>query len=272
MIKSMQFHGFIVITALLVLSTAGSAQTYQLTSPDGDIAVQLTITDHIAYAVAFKDDTILSPSRISMTLDAGRVLGQNPAVKEVKKESLSKVLTPAVSQKSKTIQNTYNELTIDFEQSYSLIFRAYNDGIAYRFKTAVSEPVNVVTEQIEYNFPADYSIYFPQEDSFYTHQERQYEYLKLSEIGKGNFSSIPALVDVPDGPKIAITESDLIDYPGFYLQAQGNTTLKAVFPEYPKTERSRGDRDRLVTNTEDFIAKTAGSRTFPWRIRRRFRQ
>lgn len=264
--KNTQNRGIAIVLIFLTFSTLCLAQTYNLASPNGTIKVQIAVTDHIEYSIALNGQTILAPSPLSLTLDQGRILGQNPAVKQAVTSAASETLYPAVQVKSRTIDNTYNQLDIDFKEPFGLIFRAYDDGVAYRFKTDLPSPLTVVSEQIEYNFPNDNMIYYPEEDSFYTHQERQYQHKKLSELTTGKFSSIPALVEVTGGPKIAITESDLIDYPGFYLQAQGNTTLKAVIPHYPKKEESRGDRDRVVAETEDFIAQTNGRRTFPWRV------
>jgi alpha-glucosidase len=253
------------VLAILVFGLPALAKTYDLASPDGSITLQIDVTERITYSVSVNGKAVLAPSPLSLTLDQDRILGQNPVVKQTITNAASETLYPAVQEKSRTIDNTYNELLIEFSEPFGLIFRAYDDGVAYRFKTDIPDPVQVVSEQIEYHFPADYMIYFPEEDSFYTHQERQYQHKKLSELTKDKFSSIPALVEVTDGPKIALTESDLIDYPGFYLQAQGNTTLKAVFPKYPKKEESRSDRDRIVTETEEFLANTDGRRTFPWR-------
>ena len=260
-------HSFLIcITLTAIFSLSASAKTYDLHSPDGDISVTVTVDEQVWYSVSFKGQTILAPSALSMTTSEGSLPGDNPVVKEVRKNGINETLRPVVREKYKEIQNHYEEITLVFgKKTSSLTFRAYDDGVAYRFATALDNPARVISEQIEYNFPADYNIYFPQEDSFYTHQERMYQYSRLSKLEKGKFCSIPALVDVPNGPKIALTESDLIDYPGFYLQAQGNTSLKAVFPQYPKKEEGRSDRDRVVTETEDYIAKTGGTRAFPWR-------
>ena len=264
--KYTQYRHFIVsLLALATFSTLSIAEDYELSSPDGNIKIQIASDETVTYSVAYKGKTILSPSRLSITINQTALPGNNPAIRQAKTTSKAETLCPVVRQKSQQIENHYNELVIEFDKPVRLIFRAYNDGLAYRFQSNIAGSVEVTGEQIEYNFADDYNIYFPQEDSFYTHQERLYLYSRLSELEKGKFCSIPALVDIADGPKIALTESDLIDYPGFYLQAQGNSTLKAVFPKYPKKEEDRGDRDRKVTETEGFIAKSVGKRDFPWR-------
>lgn len=256
----------VTVLTMLTCSVLGKAGTYEVLSPDGDIKVQVSVTEVIEYSVSFKGQAVLAPSRLSLTLAGGQVLGKEARVKTTRNYYISETIYPAVREKSKAIDNKCNELTIEFEKPFSVIFRAYDDGVAYRFATRMADPVTVVSEEIEYSFPEDYLTWFPQEDSFYTHQERQYQHKRLSELEAGRFCSIPVLVEAGEGPKIAVTESDLIDYPGFYLQAQGDRALKGIFPKYPKKEEDRGDRDRRVTETEDYIARIDGTRALPWRL------
>ena len=254
----------ITVMLMLIFHAYATAENYNLNSPDEKIAIQITVTDTISYSVTYNGQAILSPSRLSLTLDNAKTLGNSPVVIAVSNREVDNTLYPAVRQKTRTIKDHYKELTLRFPDFYSVSFRAYNDGIAYRFQLNQSDTVTVLSEQIEYKFPQDYNIYFPKEASFYTHQERQYLHQPLSQLPAESFSSIPALIETK-GPKVLITESDLIDYPGFYLQAQGNTSLKALFPKYPKTETKTSDRDLKVTETEDYIAQIDGTRTLPWR-------
>ncbi|MGE5796096.1 MAG: glycoside hydrolase family 97 catalytic domain-containing protein, partial [Ignavibacteria bacterium] len=160
-----------------------------------------------------------------------------------------------------------NMLRIDFDKNYSLIFRAYNDGIAYRFKTHINDTITVTKENIEFNLADDYNIYFPEEDSFFSHQERIYKFLKISQVPSSKFSSIPALIDCGK-TKIGITEADLFDYPGFYLTHTDSNSLKlnAVFPGCPREVEQTNDRDVKVIKHADYLARTIGARDFPWRV------
>ncbi len=201
-----------------------------------------------------------------MTLDDNRVLGSKPVVISKTGKSEDTILYPVVAEKSKVIKDNYNELSLDFEGDYSVIFRAYDDGIAYRFKTNIDRPITVVSEEVKFNFKANHNIYFPEEESLHSHSEREYKYMKINKISKDMFCSIPALVDINDGPKVAITEADLLDYPGMYLYGQNNNNLYGKFPPVALEEEQTSDRDVKVTKSADYIAKTKGSRTFPWRV------
>ena len=73
-------------------------------------------------------------------------------------------------------------------------------------------------------------------------------------------------MDVGEGAKVAIAESDVDDYPGLWLHGTGGNGLAATFPPYPLKESLTRDRDYKVVESADYIAITAGTRTFPWRV------
>ena len=67
-----------------------------------------------------------------------------------------------------------------------------------------------------------------------------------------------------------LTESDLDDYPGLFLNASPREPqLRSVLATYPRTvENPSGynNQQQIVIDREKFIARTDGTRSFPWRI------
>jgi len=151
---------------------------------------------------------------------------------------------------------------------YAVVFRAYNEGVAYRFETTLPDKqVKVYAEEADFNFPSNDVVYYPQEDTFYSHNERKYLPQKLSEIAPMFIATLPAVVDVGNGAKLVIAESDLSDYPGLWLRGGApQFALHATFPPYPLKEQQTSDRDYKVVETADYIAVTSGTRTYPWRV------
>ncbi|HVO74593.1 MAG TPA: glycoside hydrolase family 97 catalytic domain-containing protein, partial [Ignavibacteriaceae bacterium] len=246
---------------------AAQNENLTLASPDGSVQLTISVAGSITYSVSYKGTILVRPSRISMIINGNKVLGDNPKVLKSYTKFIDETTKPVVKQKSALVRDLCNMLRIDFDKNYSLIFRAYNDGIAYRFKTHINDTITVTKENIEFNLADDYHIYFPEEDSFFSHQERIYKYIKISGVPASKFSSIPALVDCGK-IKIGITEADLFDYPGFYLTHTDSASLKlnAVFPGYPLEVEQTNDRDVKVTRHADYLARTIGARDFPWRI------
>jgi alpha-glucosidase len=209
---------------------------------------------------------VVGPSRIAMTLDGGPVLGNTPVVLRTTTRSADQTVKPVVRQKRAEIRDRYNERRIEFAGGYALLVRAFDDGVAYRWTTSLPGDVTVMHEDVTLAFAGDHLVYFPEETSLLSHQERQYKKLKISEITTGRFSSLPALVQLPSGEKLVVTEADLFDYPGMDLTSGGATTLKGLFPAYPRKVELKRDRDEQVVEREDYIAKTRGTRDFPWRV------
>ena len=245
-----------------------SAETFELASPDKRIQVKIDIGNQIRYSIFHDSRELVSPSTISMTGNGSVVLGSNATVHKIERNTVNETLHPVVRQKSRTISDHYNILVIEFKEKFSLIFRAYDDGVAYRFTTRFKDNLTVVSEEAAFRFAEDHHVYIPRIKSFFTHQESQYEYLPLSEITQEQISYVPVLVDVSNGPKIAITEADLEDYPGMYLSGSKESPLQLAgkFPAYVLADSAKRDRDIVVTRRADFLAKTKGSRTFPWRV------
>ena len=251
---------------MAAVTSNASAADYRLASPNGKISVKIQVTDKILYSVTHNSIPLLTPSPISMTINNEKTLGKNPSVKSVMRRSEDDTLHPVVCVKSKTIQDNFNEITITFEEPFSLIFRAYDDAVAYRFSTHIDKTIHIFAEEVAFNFPSDFKVYFPAEESYQSHSEKQYLHLSLSSIGGDKFCSLPALVDTGFGPKIALTEADLLDYPGLYLTGINGPALKGKLPAVAKKEEMKNDRDVPVTERYLYLAETNGSRTFPWRV------
>jgi alpha-glucosidase len=259
----MKKYSISILFILMILSL--SAKDYSVSSPSGNLAVTVSVGEDISYAVLLKGAEVIAPSTISMTLDNG-VLGKNAKVQKAKTISVNSEIVPVVARKYARIQDIYNELTLSFK-TYSLHFRAYDEGVAYRWEVAAKAPFKVVNEQTTFTFPGNYSVWFPEEESMFSHQERSYQYVKLSDITPERFASTGLLVDCANNVKVYISESDLMDYPGMFLQgsAENQNALTGKFAGVVLETQQRNDRDVAPVKYADYIAECKGARTFPWR-------
>jgi alpha-glucosidase len=245
---------------------ARAESAYSLRSPDQRIEVRIRTADRLRYSVLLDDRPLLRDCPLSITIDQV-TLGREPNVKGSKERSVDQEIEPPVRQKFAKVRENYRELWLEMEGHYGLVFRAYNEGVAYRLETSLPQrEVKVYGEEVSFNFAGDYSVYYPREESFFSHNERHFVYLPLKEIAPATTASLPAVVAAADGVKMAIGESDVDDYPGLWLRGNGNNSLTAVFPPYPLQEKLEKDRDFKITQTADYIAVTRGTRTFPWRL------
>ena len=259
------------LISILVLAGAVSSlsgKTHEVYSPDKKIKVVIQVDTGISYSVFCDGREILGPSSISLTIEGAGILGREPHLSGVKSRSANEKIIPTVKEKRAVIADRFNEAVLTFKGNYGLVFRAYDDGVAYRFFTRLKGRVKVLSEEVSYKFGRDHSVYFPVAESFLSSFERNYSYLALSQVTAEKMAFLPVLVDIKDGPKVAITEADLDDYPGLYLSgsADGSAALHGMFAAYPLKEELKRDRTLAVAERAGYIADTNGSREFPWRV------
>lgn len=262
--------GFVILLALPILylnqANASLASTFDLSSPNGHIQIKIQAGERISYDIAVNGKTVIRNATFSLDIDHTNI-GANPKVDGTKNDSVERDIQCPVPQKSAKIHEAYKELRLEMAGNYAIVFRAYNEGVAYRFETALPQnAVKVYNEDVSLNFAGDYNVYYPKEESFFSHNEREFLYVALKDIPATSIASLPAVVDTRDGVKLIIGESDVEDYPGLWLHGNSNNNLSGTFPHYPLKEDARNDRDIKVAETADYIADTKGTRTFPWRI------
>ena len=227
---------------------------------------EFALPTRFATTFLLKGRELLENCTLSLDVEHKK-LGEDPKVIDARERSYDQTVEPTVRQKFARIRDNYNELRLTMEGGYAVVFRAYNEGAAYRLETSLPEKqVKIYGEEASFNFPANFIVYYPQEDSFFSHNERKYLPQRLHEIAPQFIASLPAVVDVLEGAKVAIAESDLEDYPGLFLRGTGGNGIAATFPPYPLEEKLEGDRDFRVVKSADYIAITSGTRSFPWRV------
>lgn len=229
---------------------------------------------HLKYRIYDNGKSILEPSDMDMILTNNNSFSFNNSIKSytVKKES-HQIISP-VPEKRKNIRDDYNVMSIGFKQPYKIEFRIYDDGVAYRFLTLFKDSVIIQNEIAEFHFPGIPSAYFPgihkrtDADIFHTSFEELYPLREVDKIEINEMAYTPVLVVPQSNPKIAITESDLEDYPGMFLGGTSSSVLKGVFAPYPLEEKMTEGLfpQSIVTKRADYIAKTKGTRSFPWRV------
>lgn len=256
---------------IIILATGShlSAQSYTVLSPDGSLKITLHVSATIQYSVERDKEAIISPSAISMSLSNGLILGRDGTIANTSTRSNSETISRLYG-KSTTLTDQYNELVINFTGKYSLIIRAYDEGVAYRFRTALAGTVNVLSEEANFVFASPTGVIFPESDQKMQNWERvYYTHSTIAKINAGTFSITPTMFTFSSGTRTVIAESDLYDYPGMYLQASDITYgMKGLWAQYPKTifEPDNIYADHYVISREDFLATTTGTRDYPWRV------
>ncbi len=267
-----------LFATLLCLTATGeisaASPKFHVSSPDGRIFAEIIQSNPLRYNVICDGHTVLSGCAVDMFIEGRPSLGESTRAMSATRRSLNNSYDVPLPEKRRRVTDRCNELTVKLQNSYSVIFRAYDDGIAYRIQTGIRDSVTVTGELARIDFATGTTAWFPRitqrpdADIFHTAFEEDYLTVRTDTLSASDMAYLPVLA-APDGcPKVGIVESDLEDYPGMFLRGCGANALEAVFAPYPIEETlAPGEYpDRVVTRRAPYIARTAGTRAFPWRI------
>jgi alpha-glucosidase len=311
---------FTLLAAALLPTRYIGAQVYKLNSPDGKTAITVSVDSIIQWSVAYNNDVVLQPSQLALLLGPGKTLGQKATVKKTVTTSVNQTITSPVPVKNKYIPDVYNQLQVTFKQHFNVTFRAYNDGVAYRFETMLKDSQTVNNEVVSFNFPGNYQTAWPFDEPFSFRPggppaeepgfgsknpavnrmgfggppppppggpgttgnrpppmmmmppvsnplNTSYEYLFKDKVlnNVADTAGLPIYLSTDKGVKLVVLEADLYDYPNLFVKGNKSKSLTAVFPHVVLKEESGMGGMSRITQTADYIAKTNGTRTYPWR-------
>ncbi len=262
--KQHKISSLLVVLMAVFMSIGCYAQkSYKLQSLDKTIEVNVVVGNQITYSVSVDNRLIVAPSKIALITELND--GSSWKVKKIKEETLGQTLHPVVPQKSSIIVDSCRQMTIGFNNGLTLIWRVYNNGVAWHWGGNAPSGIKVTDETAQFNFDKSGRTWYPEESEFYSHNERRYHLYGLDTVGNGKLASLPALFE-SNGVKVLLTESSLFHYPGMWVRSGTKGNMNAVFPHYPKQTKIEGDRDEKVVSREDYLSKDNDLSNFPWRI------
>ena len=260
----------LIIPLLILFAQLSFAQTHILTSPNQRLKVEISTEDDLKWRAFLDDIEIINKVQLAMSVDGERTLGRDPHLKSaVEVLSKEEVIRPVVPNKDSEIQSEYNEMLMRFEGRYSVVFRAYDDGIAYRFVDESKKTKHIDSELLDLELPGDALAFFPKEESMYSHNERTYLKMSSGELEAGDFCSLPVMFNVGKA-KVLLTEASLHDYPGMFLKYNRNMEFSSDYPKFVLNavpdQNNSPDRNQILVEEADYIAEVNGARSYPWRV------
>jgi len=262
---------FQLVLILLIVAVMPASQLTAkeviVTSPDGKAVIRLDYSKGLLLSVDYNSRQVMAPSPVSMSINEYPEAFVYPARPKIKTREVRSEIIPPVAEKRSRIPDEYNETEIWFKGDYGIKLRAYNDGVAWRLLTRFADSITVNNELVLLNMAAADSVYFGDEDNFVSHSERFYTCRVAGSVKSAQMGILPAVFRKVNGSIAAFTESDLLDYPGLYLLGsdKGDGSFTGTFPKVVDQMKPKTDRDYGIVSRKNYIARTTGTREFPWR-------
>ena len=252
----------------IMLAGISSGKDFTLLSPDKQIEVVLTTDGGMGIVAYYRSSELFKLEDISLEIEGEDFTSGISKIRKVGTNAVSQKIFPPIKEKYFEINDRFNELTLRFRSNYAFIIRAYNDGIAYRFQTFFPDFVVINREGLSLKSGEQDSLWFQHSPTFNSSYETPYQYKAIEGIPADGYICLPALVRKPGGVNVLVMESDLEDYPGMWLKGTGSPSLSSAHACYPASFNYEGSpySQGQVKTHEKYIARTAGSRSFPWRV------
>lgn len=245
---------------------AAKERTYTLVSPGKVNEIVVTVGDTLSYSVCRNGRSVADKVTVVMNTGKGE-WGVAPKVRNVSRGKIDESYNPAVPLKYSVVKDCCNSLRLDMKDGYSVEFRAYDDGVAHRFIGNDPGSLDIVSERFDVAFPAGTKAHLQETGSFKTSYENPYSHISLGEWNpSGRMSTLPVLMEIGGDGYVLVSESDLKDYPAMFLKGDGKGGFTSVFPKVPLKWGEDGDRSVKILEEAPYIARTEGSREFPWRF------
>ena len=274
----MDMRGKMLIVGVMLLGVAGmwlagaAEKVYKVGSPDGRTEVTVSAGAELRWEVARDGRRVLAPSALALRLAGEPALGAAPRVRSARVSAHDATFETPFYKKA-SVRDRYNLLTLTLNGGWSVEFRAYDSGVAYRFVTARKGEITVEDEEVAFNFDGDYKVFVPYVNDnrggerYCYSFESYYTEGKMSEMVADSLAIVPLIVDLGGGRKAAVMEAGIEDYPGMFLKINTQTRrgLVSEFAPYP-LEYGRVGGNMVPLKRAGYIARTGGTRTFPWRV------
>ena len=256
---------FSLVLSLAYACTSGHGTDFRVISPDGTLAVDVRTGDSLTYAVTRHGASVLLPSAIALQFDDGTAPGRVARVSDVHRSAVEREIEAPFHRQARFTEH-YNQLRLDFEGGYSVTFRVFDEGCAYRFETALTGGRTVADEVAEFNFAGDPELFVAYSDGVCNAYQSQDVKCRLSELGTEKPVLLPLAADCGPAGRVLVCESDLESYPGMFLMPSSGG-LRGLFAQVPDScyLHERRCQEKVATR-HGYIACVQGARTYPWRI------
>ena len=257
---------FLLPVMLFALSV--SAEQFILLSPGGNLKTEIEVEENIRVVLFKENRIVLRLKEISLEDREAHLPGANFQVIKEERRTVKEAVKPEIREKARVLDNHFNELVLNLNGGLTISFRMYDEGLAYRFSTDLDDSLVIHRENLDVLFDRNDSVRFQASETFNSSYETPYQHLAVTGIKQGGLCHLPLLAEKENGLKVLVTEADLYHYPGLWLKGTGSERLTSTHPPYPEKLDYSGNvyGHGQIASTFNFIAKTKGKRTFPWRI------
>ena len=236
----------------ILLSWSFAAHSAMITSPNGLITLNLNVKEKLApspegkrlyYSIQYKRKDVLLESAFGLEFQNIAPIARDLEIKKSTQSSTQDIWERVWGRRTKVVNN-YNQIIVELIESKApcrridFIVRVYDDGVAFRHALPEQDNLSsfvLTAERSYFRFGDNHDCWAAKyDDGFASHQEAEFNPLKLNQLSTTDVIGCPLLVKVKSDLWVALTEANLTDWAGMYFSHSGqrNTLLTSLSPWY----------------------------------------
>lgn len=235
-----------ILWCLAFIANATSSTSLNVHSPSENIAIEFLLMDGTpSYRVLAGEQVIVDKSALGFEFKSQSALRDNFKLIKQSQFIVNEPWTPVWGERSH-IDNHYSELVVQLQQNddaarrLNIIFRAFDDGIAFRYEFPEQENLDqfaITSELTTFTFADDHTSWSTPAD--YDSYEHLYRKGKLSELQAAN---TPITMKSRQGQYFSVHEAALTNYAGMTLikTKEGGLSLKSELVPWPDGVKVKG--------------------------------
>jgi alpha-glucosidase len=209
------YNKFIIGFVLFAFSLSFGVE---LKSPNGEIIASFNVKKfegnkkNLVYNISYKNKPIIIDSHLGFEVSEQPELRNNFEIVDVIRSKQDKIWSPVYGERSK-VRDKYTEMIVQLKETktphrqMNLIFRAYDEGIAFYYEIPAQvgmQNITISKEITEFRFSKNHTTW-----TTYRAQD-PYEKVNLAAVKNG--CERPLTVQMDGGPFISLAEARLVDY------------------------------------------------------------
>lgn len=223
------------------------AQDFTVTSPDQNIKIKIINGERLTWSCTFLNRIITDTSALGFEFKNEPAMTGNFNVISSELNEINEIWIPVVKSKHSEVRNHCNELVLLLKEKeppmreMGITFRAYNDGIAFRYHLLRSANIGdrqITRELTTFTIPGDPKAWVVEYGSYSTSNESEFKEHPLSYVTDKTIAGMPFLMDYGENCWVALTEARIDNFPAFYLGTNGKsgrlTTKLVPLPGEPE--------------------------------------
>lgn len=261
------YLSFTIVTLFPLLNRA--QQSYTLQSPNNKLKADISISDSIRWKLSENGNEVIKSGVAALVVEKYGVIGLDEKVRSIKKHAVNDIIYPTIPIRSKSVANNYNDVIIQLKSGSAIDFRLFNNGIAYSWITNFKDSINVTNEIVDIEFPSNKRVFWGSDNEnkyLQSHYEQIFKETYLDSVTEKQDACLPLYIGDQNNPKVLISESNLLDYSNLFFLGTNSSKIHGVFPKVIGKESLYGDRGTKILENHNYIARTIGTRSFPWRV------